>query len=138
MIFAVAASVLIVVALATWVAIRRHDSGLVARSEVVDLRNRSVVRGMEPPPNETPIKISHRVSHLDIYLPLGSNDGPYELHIATRNQELVFTGEAEAKVQQGITSLSVDINVSSARPGLYTLQLQRVGSEWISYPLRIE
>lgn len=137
MIFAVAASVLIVAAIATWAAIRGHDNVQVAQSVVVDLRNHSMARGTEPLPSEPPLEISRSVSHLDIYLPLGSSDGPYDFRIATTREEVLRTGSGFAKVQEGITALPVDVNLSSVSPDLYILQIRKVGSEWTSYSLRL-
>ena len=136
-IFAVAASVLIVAAVATWAVVRRQKDAEIARTVVVDLSNRSAVRGAGPVPAEPPLEIARNVSHLDIYLPLGSSDGSYDLRISTAKGEPLFAGKGVAKVQQGITSLPVDVDLSSASPGLYVLQLRKVGSEWNSYPLRI-
>ena len=137
MIFAVAASVLIVAAIATWAAIRGHDNVQVAQSVVVDLRNHSMARGTEPLPSEPPLEISRSVSHLDIYLPLGSSDGPYDFRISTTRGEVLRTGSGFAKVQEGITALPVDVNLSSVSPDLYILQIRKVGSEWNSYSLRL-
>lgn len=137
MIFAVAASVLIVAAIATWAAIRGHDSVQVAQSVVVDLRNHSMARGTEPLPSEPPLEISRSVSHLDIYLPLGSSDGPYDFRISTTREEVLRSGSGFAKVQEGITALPVDVNLSSVSPDLYILQIRKVGSEWNSYSLRL-
>jgi hypothetical protein len=138
MIFAVAASVLIVAAIATWAAIRGHDNVQVAQSVVVDLRNRSLTRGTDSMPSEPPLEISRNASRLDIYLPLGSGDGPYDLRVSTANGEALLTREAVAKIEQGITSLRVDVSLSTASPGLYVLELRKAGSEWNSYPLRIQ
>jgi hypothetical protein len=136
MIFAVAASVLIVAGLATWAMMRRHNNEQIARA-VVDLRDRSMARGTEPPPAEPPLEIPRNVSHLDIYLPLGSSDGPYDVRVTTAKGDLVLSATGVAKVEGGITSLRIDANLSSASPGLCVLQLRRVGSEWTSYRLRI-
>lgn len=136
MVFAVAASVLIVVGLATWAMLHRHNNEQTARA-VVDLRDRSFARGTEPPPNETPIEIGRDVSRLDIYLPLGASDGAYDLRVTTAKGDLLFSGTAVATVEAGITSLRVNPNLSSVSPGLYVLQLRKTGSEWTSYPLRI-
>jgi hypothetical protein len=138
MIFAVAASVLIVAAIATWAAIRGHDNVQVAQSVVVDLRNRSLTRGTDSMPSEPPLEVSRNASRLDIYLPLGSGDGPYDLRVSTANGEALLTREAVAKIEQGITSLRVDVSLSTASPGLYVLELRKAGSEWNSYPLRIQ
>ncbi len=136
MVFAVAASVLIVVGLATWAMLHRHNNEQIARA-VVDLRDRSFARGTEPPPKETPIEIGRDVSRLDIYLPLGASDGAYDLRVTTAKGDLLFSGTAVATVEAGITSLRVNPNLSSVSPGLYVLQLRKTGSEWTSYPLRL-
>lgn len=135
--FAVAASVLIVAAIATWALVRRQNNLQIARSVVVDLRNRSMARGTEPPPTEPPIEIGSNVSRLDIYFPLGTSDGSYDIRITTMQGDPLLTAGGIAKFQRGITSLPVDVNLISASPGLYVLQLRKAGSEWNSYPLRI-
>lgn len=136
MIFAVAASVLIVVGLATWAMLRRHNDEQIARA-VVDLRDRSMARGTEPPPTELPLEIPRNVSHLDIYLPLGSSDGPYDIRITSPNGKPLVSRSAGAKLDSGITSLQVNVNLLSADPGLYLFQLRKPGSDWNSYSLRI-
>jgi len=132
MIFAVAASVLIVVGFATWAMLRQHDQRF-ARP-VVDLRDRSISRGTEPPPTEPPIEIGRGIS-ARIYLPLGPT---MELRIVPRNGDPLFSGNAVATLKAGITPLRVDANLSSIRPGRYVLQLRRPGSDWNSYPLHIK
>lgn len=137
MLLAVAASLLIAAALTTWAIVRRQSNVQVARSVVVDLRDRSMARGTEPPPSEPPIEIGRNVSRLNIYLPLGTSDGPYEIRITTAKGDPLFTGSALATVEAGTTSLQVDASLSSASPGLYVLQIRRVGSDWNSYSVRI-
>ena len=136
MILAVAASVLIVVGLATWAMLRLHDQQI-ARA-VVDLRDRSIARGTEPPPSEPPLEIPRSVTQLEIYLPLGSSDGPYDVRITPVHSETpLFSGTGGANLDQGLTVLRVDIGTSLARPGNYLLQLRRPASEWVSFALRI-
>ena len=135
MIFAVAASVLIVVGLATW-AILRQQGPQVARA-VIDLRDRSVARGTEPPPTEPPLEIPRNVSRLEIYLPLGSSEGPYDVRITSVRNEPLFLKTGDAKLNQGLTVLSVDLGASLSSPGDYLLQLRRPTAEWFSFPLHI-
>jgi hypothetical protein len=135
---AVAATILIVALLTGWALLLRQKEPLGAQTAVLDLRNRSIARGTEPNPAERPLEIARSVSHMEIYLPLGSKDGDYEIRISGPEEKIVFATKGVAKMQQGITSLSVDVNLSSASPGLYILQLQKVGSGWTSYPLRVK
>ena len=136
MIFAVAASVLIVAGVATWLMLHRQGQQMVR--VVVDLRDRSMARGTEPYPTEPPLEIPHKVSSLEIYLPLGSGDGPYDVRIAAGNGHVLSSSRGVAGLKAGVTSLHVDVNLPSTSPGLYALEIRKAGSEWSSYPMRIQ
>jgi len=132
---AVAASILIVASIAGWALLRRHNEGLDTQVAVLDLRNRSVARGTEPNPAERPLEVNRSATHWNIYLPLGSNEGQYDIRIVTSSGEEVVTTSGTAKVQDQITLLSIVISTSSARPGRYILQIRKTSSEWNSYKL---
>ena len=84
-VFAMVAGILIVASFVAWAVVRQQkQQPLVARTAVVDLRNRSVPRGAEANPNELPLEVSREARHLKVYLPLGSPEGPYEVRIATK------------------------------------------------------
>jgi hypothetical protein len=135
--FAIAASILIVAGVASWVLFLRQRQPVATEAAVLDLRNRSVPRGTESNPAEPRLEIGRNVSRMEVYLPLGSADGVYELSIRSQEGSPVFTGSGMAKIKEGITSLSLDVNLSSASSGLYVLQLRKVGSEWNSYPMML-
>jgi hypothetical protein len=129
---------LIVASLAGWAFLGKHKESFVAQTAVLDLRNRSRARGTERPPDEPPLEIPRTVSHLEIYLPLGSTDGSYDLRVSTLNGHLLFSGKGVARIEQGATVLPVDVNLRSVDPALYVLQVQQNGAGWNSYPLRIK
>src|SRR5205807_5444767 len=79
---AIAASILIVVGVAGWALFFKQKGPAVVQSAVLDLRNRSVPRGSEANPGEQPLEVSRGVKCLNVYLPLGRAEGPYELRIA--------------------------------------------------------
>jgi hypothetical protein len=135
MIFAVAASILIMVGVATWAFLRPRDQHI-ARA-VLDLRNRSMARSTSPPPTEPPLEVSHNLSNLEIYLPLGSSDGPYDVRLATTAGEPLVAVTDTARIGEGITTFTLKVDLSSVSPGLYVLQLRKAGSEWNSFALRI-
>jgi hypothetical protein len=138
MVLAVAAGILLVVAVTGWTLLHKRSETLSAQTAVLDLRDRSIARGAEPNPGEPPLEISRGVSHLKIYLPLGSSDGDYEVRILGSQDRVLFSTNGIASTQQGLTSLAVDVNLSSASPGLYVLQLRKADSGWASYPLRVK
>ena len=132
---AIAASILVVASLAGWAVLRQHKQSLVAQTSVLDLRNRSLSRGGESNPVEPPLEVNRGVTHLTVYLPLGSADGPYEMRIATTAGGTVLTTSSVASLKDGITSLEAAVELSRASPGQYVFQVRRPDSEWSSYPL---
>ena len=132
---AVAASILVVATAGIWWVIRTQNEIQFAQSAVLDLRNRSLTRGSDAVPDEPPLEIRRNVARMDIYLPFGSTEGPYEVRIVTTSGESIATTSGIAKLNDSITSLQVAVNLSRARPGRYVLQVRKAGSEWNSYPL---
>lgn len=130
-----AASVLIAAGIAGWVLLQRHNETVVAERAVLDLRNRSVARGTETNLDEQPLEISRAATHLNIYLPLGSADGPYDVRIVTTSGESLLNASGEARLNQGLTSLEVAVSLSSSRQGRFVLQIRKAGSEWNSYSI---
>ena len=84
---------------------------------------------------EPPLELSREVTHLNIYLPLGSPEGAYEVRIVGLSGEPLASTNGVAKVSNYIPMLPVAVNLSSSRPGAYILQIRKVGLEWSSYPL---
>src|SRR5206468_4961169 len=90
-VLAIAASILIAVGVAGWALFFKQKGPVGVQSAVLDLRNRSVPRGSEANPGEQPLEVSRGVKHLNVYLPLGSAEGPYELRIAITTGSAIFT-----------------------------------------------
>jgi hypothetical protein len=132
---AVAASILVVASIGGWALMQRHGGTQLAQTAVLDLRNRSVARGAHPVPTEPPLEIRRTVSLFNIYLPLGSSEGPYDVRIVTPSGASLLTASGIAKLKDHITSLQVAVSLSSAHAGRYILQIRKAGLEWNSYPL---
>jgi hypothetical protein len=132
---AIAASILIVVGVAGWALFFKQKGPTVVQTAVLDLRNRSVPRGGEANPGEQPLEVSRGVKRVNVYLPLGSAEGPYELRIATTTGSAIFTTNGVASLKDGVTSIEAAVDLSSASSGRYVLQVRRPNSEWNSYPL---
>ena len=133
---AIAASFLIVASLVGWVVVRQQkQQPLVAQTAVLDLRNRSVPRGTEVNPDEPPLEVSREVRHLNVYLPFGSPEGPYEMRITRTAGSAILTTGGVASLKDGVTSIEAAVDLSSASSGRYVLQIRKPDSEWNSYPL---
>lgn len=132
---AVAAGILIAGGIAGWVVLQKHNEAQVAQTAVLDLRNRSVARGAESNPGEPSLEISRDASHLDIYLPLGSGEGLYDVRVVTPSGESLVTASGMAKLSDHFTSLQVAVRLSSAHSGPCLLQIRKSGLGWSSYSL---
>jgi len=138
---AIAASILIVVCLAGWALFLKQKESIVAQTAVLDLRNRSIPRGTEANPAEPPLEVNRAATSWNIYLPLGSNEGQYDIRIVTSSGELLFAAGGTAKLVNQTTSLQIPVSILALRSGRYVLQIRKTGSEWNSgsewdsYPL---
>jgi len=134
-VLAIAASILIVVGVAGWALFFKQKGPPVVQTAVLDLRNRSVPRGGEANPGEQPLEVSRQVKRLNVYLPLGSSEGPYELRIASTGGSAVLATSGVASLKDGATSIQADADLSSVSSGQYVFQVRRPNSEWNSYAL---
>lgn len=132
---AVAASILVCASIGGWGLVRWHNRNEAVQTAVLDLRNWSVTRGVEPNPGVKPLEVSREASRLSILLPLGSSEGQYDVRIATQSGESLITAVGMAKLSKGVTAFRVALRMSSVSPGTYILQVRKPGLEWNSYPL---
>lgn len=130
---AIAASILLAAGVAGWVLLHRHNETLVAQTAVLDLRNRSVPRGTEPNPVEPPLMVKRTAVHWNIFLPFGSNDGPYDIRLFTDSGELLVSTKANAKLTDGVSVIQISVDLSSRSPGQCVLRLTRNGAPESSY-----
>ena len=152
---AIAATIVMVACLAGWAVflrqkatlaltpqetpVPRQEEPLVTQTAVLDLRDRSPQRGAEPGSALPPLEMARNVSHLEIYLPLGSDEGLYDVRVTTRQSEPLLVATGKAKLEQGLASIGVDVTPSTIRSGRYILKIRKNGaSEWSSFPLVVQ
>jgi hypothetical protein len=136
-ILAVAASILIVAGLAGWAFFPKQKKPLVTETATLDLRNRSIPRGTEPNPAEPPLVVSRAAAHWNIFLPFGSNDGPYDIRLLAGSGELLVSTKADAKLTDGVAVIQISVDLSSRSPGPCVLRLTRNGSQESSYVVEL-
>jgi hypothetical protein len=132
---AIAASILVAGAIAGRVLIQRHNETVLTQTASLDLRNSSASRSPEPNLGEPPLELRRRFSRLNIYLPLGSPEGTYEVRIVTTSGDSLLSAGGPAQLNDGITLLQVRGNLAFAQPGQCILQIRKAPSEWTSYPV---
>lgn len=134
---AIAASILIVAGLAGWALFPKQRKPLVTETAMLDLRNRSIPRGTEPNPAEPPLAVSRAAAHWNIFLPFGSNDGPYDIRLLAGSGELLVSTKADAKLTDGVAVIQISVDLSSRSPGQCVLRLTRNGAQESSYVVEL-
>ncbi len=70
-------------------------------------------------------------------LPIGSNEGAYDVALINPNGAELFRTSAMAKLEDHIVVLRVDVNLAGISPGSYFLGLRQPGVEWMRFPIRV-
>ena len=105
---------------------------------VLELRDRSVARGESPADTgRLPLEIPHTAKHLVLDMPIGSNEGAYEVGLFAETGDQILSATGTALLQNHMTNLQVDVDLSSVRPGTYSLGVRQAGLEWTRYPIRV-
>lgn len=105
---------------------------------MVDLRHLSPARG-ERPPQENTAKIAIPTGRLQltIQLPVGSEDGPYQVAVFKRSGEQISATTGTAALAQNVMALKVTLDLRGVPPGQYALGTRREGSAWSWYEAEI-
>jgi hypothetical protein len=76
--------------------------------------------------------------NLMIYLPLGVDEGNYEVQVARPDGPALLEMSGIARIEEGLTTLRVQPDFSTLEPGRYVLRYRRPGGEWMesSFTLR--
>jgi len=129
---AVAACILFVALAALWAYLHNHSQARLARTAVLDLRDRSMTRGTS---QDEPLELSRDAGVLKIYLPSGSEARIYEARIVKASGEAVLSRTALATTQGGARFLQVTASLSLFPPGQYLLEIREPAADWNSYQL---
>lgn len=105
---------------------------------VLDLRDRSVARGQNPSATgQSPLEIPRSAKHLVLNLPVGSQEGIYDVSLLTGNGQEVMMATATAELANHDVMLRADVDLPGVARGWYFLGLRRSGFEWTRYRIRV-
>ena len=134
----VATAALLLFVAGGWLWVRARHSVPTTETAVLDLRERSVARGQNPPDTgQAPLEISRSTKHLVLDLPIGSKEGPYDVGLITASGDELLRATGTAELRDHINRLRVDVDLSSIRPGVYSLGVREPNLEWARYPIRV-
>ena len=133
-----AAAAVLIVAEAGWFWVRSRPQVQTAAVVVLDLRGRATVRGENPPEtSQSPLEVPRNAKTLNLELPIGSNEGPYDVALLDPSGTELLRTNAVAKLQDHIVVLKADVALAGIAPGSYFLGLRQRGLEWIRFPIRV-
>ena len=133
-----AAAAMVFLVLAGWLWVKNRPSGQTAAVVILDLRGRATVRGENPPENsQPPLNVPRNARRLTLELPIGSNEGAYDVALLNPSGAELFRTTATAKLEDHIVVLKADIDLAHVSPGSYFLGLRQRGLEWMRFPIRV-
>jgi len=119
-----------------WVRARHSVEG--TDTAVLDLRERSVARGQSPPEtSQSPLRIPRIAKHLVLDLPIGSQEGPYDVGLLSKKGDQILSVTGVAQLHDHVTELRVDADFRGVRPGTYSLGVRKANLEWTRYPILV-
>ena len=134
----VATAAVLLFAVGGWLWVRARRSVETTDTAVLDLRERSVVRGQsQSETGQAPLEVPRTAKHLILDLPIGSKDGSYEVGLLTETGDQILRATGIAQLHDHITDLRVDIDLSDVRAGAYSLGVRQPSLEWTRYRIRV-
>ena len=133
---AAAAVVIFAVAGGLWV--RSRPTAQTAAVVMLDLRGRAAVRGENPRgTSQPPLEVPRNAKTLNLELPIGSNEGAYDVALLNPSGAELFRTSATAKLEDHIVVLRADVDLARVSPGSYFLGVRQRGLEWTRFPIRL-
>jgi hypothetical protein len=111
-----------------------------ALSATLDLRNSTTERSGEagPMPDAEAPHLKRGLLKLTVKLPLGSEDGAYEIQFRTSQDQSAANSTGNAVWDGAAETLIAMIDLRKLAPGQYTLALRASGSSWRTYRIFLE
>ena len=97
---------------------------------VLNLESDSPTRGVDGAPDRVVQRLTRKKMNLVIYLPLGLDEGEYEVEVARPNGPALLNLKGTAQIENGLTTLRVQPDFTSLEPGRYELRYRRPSSSW--------
>ena len=133
-----AVAAVFIFAVAGWFWVRTRPQVQTAVIVVLDLRGRATVRGENPPEtSQSQLEVPRSAKSLNLELPIGSNEGAYEVALLDPSGTELLRTNATAKLEDHIVVLRADVDLAVISPGSYFLGLRQRGLEWMRFPIRV-
>jgi hypothetical protein len=133
-----AAAAMLLLALAGWMLVRNRPLRQATTVVVLDLRGRANLRGENPSEtSQLPLVVPRNARALNLELPIGSNEGTYDVVLLNPAGTEVFRTSATADLQNHVVILRADVDLAGVSPGSYFLGIRQPGLEWTRFSIRL-
>lgn len=133
-----AAAAIVLLAVGGWLWVRSRPSGQTAAVAVLDLRGRTAVRGERTSDTgQPPLQVPRSAKRLNLELPIGSNEGAYEVALFNSTSAELLRTSAMAKLEDHVVVLRVDVDLAGVPQGSYSLGVRQPGLEWTRFPIQL-
>lgn len=132
------AAAMVLLAVGGWLWVRNRPRAQTAAVVVLDLRGRAAVRGENPPEaSQSALQVPRSVRSLNLELPIGSNEGVYDVALLKSSGSELFRTTATAKLEDHVVVLRAAVDLAGIPPGSYFLGLRQSGLEWMRFSIRV-
>jgi hypothetical protein len=105
---------------------------------LLDLRGRATVRGEHSLETSQPLlEVPRNAKTLNLELPIGSNEGAYDVALLDPSGSEFLRTSATAKLEEHIVVIRAHVDLAGVSPGSYFLGLRQPGLEWMRFPVRV-
>ena len=104
----------------------------------LDLRPYAIMRGESQTADRPPLQLPRGRGLLTLFLPAGSEPGPYDVEVRDPDALVKMSARGEARQQNQVTVLAITVSTGSLSPGAYQLAVRRAGDRWQEFPLRVD
>jgi hypothetical protein len=104
----------------------------------VNLASFSPTRGDQAKDSAKKIHLPPKLLRLSLLLPVGMEPGEYALRLKDSVGTVLKDTHAPGRLTDGITSVEVDLDLTAASRGRFTLMIRPPGLSWRTFPVLVE
>ncbi len=108
-----------------------------SREAQLDLRPFRVLRGDQSAATPAPLTLPRARVDVTLLLPVGADEGHYELRLLDRDLSPRATASGPAAIVNFVTTFRATLDLKSIEPGMYQLGIRRAGGEWQMFPAQV-
>ena len=104
----------------------------------VDLASFSPTRGEEAKDSPNKIHLPPKLVRVSFLLPVGMEPGEYALRLKDSAGIVLKEAHLAGRLNNGVTSLEVDLDFSAAPRGSFSLMIRPPGLSWRTFPILVK